>query len=552
MYIQLRMRCILIILVIATVGSRVSSQCPDTTHMPQFYEVEPLWWERLTDPTAYPDSLCAGLYDLAPNGIFVFDENQIFVRVNNLGGIETPYGITLSKIDLNEQGIVASHTVNQRTESSYKIFNSFAYHNDQLVLVGNANPYPDSLPGYRGSWDAKPIKRLIDLPDMQSFTDVVPPTNDNNIFPFATYQDSPQYLNLRGNPVAVSYYAWDNLVLHATAALDENMEVLSRDTVYYTSDNPPDDPDNYLLGRLVNNDTYVAWTIDNDRADIYTTAQAAVHISHLTPNGTLDIDTSIDITNMVFPENPFARPAITVGHNKDHSVISRSYIDQEDNFSTKRWLIWINHDGDLLYNTQDLNVEGHRYRFSSFIHADNDAAYILGSDSTLGLDGFDVIKVVPNGDPSIVGHLTTSEESPYRFITFLDAKLVDNQVLTVARVRSLDNEDDQLFTSLLFSFNAADLGIETSTVSVETLSSKESESLIIYPNPASRGDVTIEVEDANQVQVYSTVGTMIRKVPCSSGAFTLDVRDLSSGMYIISSVNTVTGTATHGRLIVQH
>jgi hypothetical protein len=510
-----------------------------------------LWWERLTDPTAYPDSLCASLYDLAPNGIFVLEEKQIFARVNNLGGVEIPYGITLSKIDIDEERIVASHTVNQRTESTYKIFNSFAFHDDQLVLVGNANPYPDSLPGYRGSWDAKPIKRVIDLPDLQSFTDVVPPTNDINIFPFATYQDSPQYLNLEGNPVAVSYYAWDNLVLHATATLDENMEVISRDTVYYTSDNPPQNPDNYLLGLLVNNDTYVAWAINNDRNDVSTTTDASVHISHLTSSGTLEIDTSVDITSMVFPINPFANPAITVGHNKDHSVISRSYIDEEDDFSAKRWLIWINHDGDILYNTTDLNVDGHRYRLSRLIYADNDATYILGSDSVLDLDGFDVIKIAPNSEPTIVGHLATSEESSYRFITFLDAKLVEDQVLAMARVRSLDDEADQLFTSMLFSFNAADLGIETSAVSVEDISSKDSKSLNIYPNPAYRSHVTIEVEHTSQIRVYNSVGALVSSLICSDRVCTLNVSDFPSGIYTISSINPVTGFGVQDRLFVQ-
>lgn len=532
--------------------SEARCQCIDTMHVPYFYQIEPLWSERLMDPTAYPDSLCSSLYDLAPNGIFVFDNEQIFARINNLGGIEIPYGITLSKIDIDEQRIVATHTINQRTESTYKIFNSFAYHDDQLLLVGNTNPYPDSLPGYRASWDAKPIKRVIDLPDMQSFTDVVPPTNDNNIFPFASYQDNPQYLNLEGNPVAVSYYAWENLVFHATAALNENMEVVTRDTAYYPADPLPDNPDNYLLGQLVNNDTYVSWAINNDRADIYTTTQAAVHVSRLTSGGTLDIDTSIDITQMVYPENPFFRTSLTVGHNSAHSIISRSYMDQDDDFSTKRWLIWLHHEGELLYNTTDLSVQGHSYRFSRFIHADSNAAYILGSDSVLGLDGFDVIKIVPNSGPTIVGHIATSEESPYRFITFLDAKLVEDKLLTMATVRSLESEPDQLFTSMLFCFDAADLGIETASVDNENIANEADASLIIYPNPTHGDDVRIKVEDTREIRVYNSIGEIIRRGMCLDGECTLDVSELPSGVYTISSINPFTGTTIQERIIVQN
>ena len=58
----------------------------------------------------------------------------------------------------------------------------------------------------------------------------------------------------------------------------------------------------------------------------------------------------------------------------------------------------------------------------------------------------------------------------------------------------------------------------------------------IYPNPANE-ILSIEGENIKQVNVYNTVGQLVKSVSCNDNTVKVNVGDLQNGMYIVNVID---------------
>ena len=62
------------------------------------------------------------------------------------------------------------------------------------------------------------------------------------------------------------------------------------------------------------------------------------------------------------------------------------------------------------------------------------------------------------------------------------------------------------------------------------------ETLRLYPNPVKE-TLTIEGQNIQQVNVYNTMGQLVKSVNCNDNIVNINVNDLQNGMYIVNVID---------------
>lgn len=77
------------------------------------------------------------------------------------------------------------------------------------------------------------------------------------------------------------------------------------------------------------------------------------------------------------------------------------------------------------------------------------------------------------------------------------------------------------------------------------------EAFKLYPNPANE-NLNVEFESIEAIRIYNAVGNLIKEVSVSSlsNTVSIDIRDLTSGMYFVKGLNNE-GTETKGQKVIK-
>jgi hypothetical protein len=58
----------------------------------------------------------------------------------------------------------------------------------------------------------------------------------------------------------------------------------------------------------------------------------------------------------------------------------------------------------------------------------------------------------------------------------------------------------------------------------------------VYPNPV-KDVLTVEGQDIEQVDVFNTMGQLVKTVKCNDNIVNVNVSDLQNGMYIVNVID---------------
>ncbi len=241
----------------------------------------------------------------------------------------------------------------------------------------------------------------------------------------------------------------------------------------------------------------------------------------------------LDITDIV-PES--VKPWATFNYGAmDRSVFIAHEHYSLENYVDQSYLIWLSNTGEVLWSSDDVKYDNHRYQYVNMIYAEDDRAYVTGYPSHKGTEGIDFLEV--NRGDSVLKYVSSlsldiGQRHMNRYIYDLS---LDGYF--VIGLEAVDDTRPNILSTQYHAFSTADLGLEF-TVSTEDVARANS-AFDVYPNPTSHivHWNPMDQRRVSLVMLHDAQGKQVMLPSDAIEAQQIDLSSLAPGIYYLVLVD---------------
>jgi hypothetical protein len=509
----------------------------------EFDGIDPIWQLPIPNQSASSDNL----YEYYYTSNLVVDWKVQGDEVTAVVGVESDSsiyeGIFLTKIDLQEGEVVDYYGSSYLTDTINMLFNNIQFCGDKIYATGGLHLQPDSITPIGLPYRAyQPFVRIIES-DFSSHVDLL-----NTSFNEDLQRVSASWLHLlpmSGGTFQLLHRRVDNSEpKYIFWSLDEALNYTGGpDTILYNLPPNVSGDDAELLISTNDKDEFSSFVFLPDGIDFPLDASME---TYKFLEGEWTLDSSIDLTEKSKLPHPTSLPGLIWSRNDNQSILSRvSFSEVPTDPFASAWLTWVE-DGEVRQFIADVGVEDHYYLRIQPLDLSSKRVYAFGFPSITGKDGWDVLKITPDGITQLVGHMIV-DQPDYRFVTFIEGALIGDEVLVFGRVRSPAN--NTVLNLQAVKFAAEDLGITDLSTDVSKVAAAATR-IKVYPSIADQ-EITVEVPVASlSVMVFDQQAQLVGQVTLEDGVQVIDVGSYPAGHYVLQAVDLDTGDRYQAQFVI--
>lgn len=450
--------------------------------VPKFKEANPLWHYLFIDKNFVSDGGVINQF----NSISVITQDihdqSLYLTNSCLNSRSDIYGGMLAKLDLQTGDLIWEQYFNRFSGEPLQeyYYRPVLSDENQLILIGKQKiAKPNNYYPLWAELPTRPVKRIYDTNTGQLLKHIYKASDTVGIISgpgggaFLTSDSrdvhiycAPEYRTFYFHQLDSSDYYYKFYRLGDSLSLP----ISHFDSILYIPTGKVDDfsfNDFSPISRL-NDSIILGWVWHHNLDDDVFRSQLIW--MKVKDDYTLEMVRRKDIEQYIMYHNFFATRYIM--QDGDDLIISDTYL-RNNASETRRWMLWLDPDGNVKAHTYDLAYKDNPYYIVRPLKHTDTHLYLVGSPSHLDSKGVDILSLDKSGHVSFLGSVTPTDDIEFP-IGANDQKMTDDKLILIGALNKT--------IRYAVAFNLKDLGIDLSSNTVSEVGNNDYE---IYPNPSS-------------------------------------------------------------------